>query len=92
MRNFLLPAGTICKRGGIPFMLMADTQIECHTDNWPLIRDGLQPEVSYGDQQLACNQSLQDLVIPIVAQDDLIKATTNNSSFASSAVDSSSRT
>lgn len=66
--TFTLPAGTICKRAGIPFKLLSATLIECHKDNWPLIRDGFVPEVIFGDQQLARSQSLQDLVNPAVAQ------------------------
>lgn len=42
--KFTLPAGTICKRNGIPFQLVADTEIESHPDNWPLIRDEFVPE------------------------------------------------
>ena len=45
-QTFTLPAGTICWRGGMPFMLMNATLTECHPDNWPLIRDGFQPEAS----------------------------------------------
>ncbi len=40
-QTFTLPAGTICRRGGVPFMLMHATQIETHPGNWPLICDGL---------------------------------------------------
>jgi hypothetical protein len=44
-QTFTLPAGTICKRGGIPFMLMTATLVECHPANWALIRDGFRPSV-----------------------------------------------
>jgi hypothetical protein len=40
---FTLPAGTVCKRNGIPFKLQHATQIECHPDNWELIK-GEPPE------------------------------------------------
>lgn len=59
LHKFTLPAGTICKRGGIPFELAADTTVLCHPDNWPLTRDGFKPSVSYGDQQLVCSHSQQ---------------------------------
>ena len=36
--TFTLPAGTVCKRNGIPFTLMHATQIECHPGVWPLIK------------------------------------------------------
>jgi hypothetical protein len=35
MEQFTLPAGTICKRGGIPFVLMTATLIECHPVTGP---------------------------------------------------------
>ncbi|MGF6211800.1 hypothetical protein ABIE32_001666 [Comamonas sp. 4034] len=35
---FTLPAGTLCKRNGIPFKLAHATQIECHPGVWPLIK------------------------------------------------------
>lgn len=34
LQTFILPAGTVCKRNGIPFTLAYATQIECHPDNW----------------------------------------------------------
>ena len=36
--TFTLPAGTVCKRTGIPFMLRHATQIECAPGVWPLIK------------------------------------------------------
>lgn len=80
-QRFTLPAGTVCKRGGIPFGLVHDTEIECHPDNWPLILEGFKPSV--GSQTLVRSQSLQDLENPRVAQDEGVNATTNNSSFSS---------
>lgn len=35
--TFTLPAGTVCKRNGIPFVLQHATQIECDPAIWPLI-------------------------------------------------------
>lgn len=31
-QTFTLPAGTVCKRGGIPFALQQDTVIQCHPE------------------------------------------------------------
>lgn len=36
---FTLPAGTVCHRNGVLFTLLHATQIECHPDNWRLIRE-----------------------------------------------------
>lgn len=33
VREFTLPAGTLCKLGGIPFELVEDTKIRCHAGN-----------------------------------------------------------
>lgn len=44
---FTLPAGTACYRNGIPFVLQREMQIECHPDNWPLIKSRL-PECKKG--------------------------------------------
>lgn len=71
---FTLPAGTVCHRNGIPFVLQHATQIECHPDNWVLIWDGFQPEI--GGQTYVCNQSEQGLDIPQEAQPFLGSATT----------------
>ena len=35
--TFTLPAGTVCKRNGVPFMLQHATQIECAPGAWTLI-------------------------------------------------------
>lgn len=43
LQTFTLPAGTVCHRNGIPFALQHATQIECHPDNWALIK-GEPPE------------------------------------------------
>ena len=42
-QTFTLPAGAVCHRNGIPFALQHATQIECHPDNWALIK-GEPPE------------------------------------------------
>jgi len=42
--TFTLPAGTVCQRNGIPFVLQHATQIECYPANWPLIQ-GEPPEI-----------------------------------------------
>lgn len=41
---FTLPAGTVCKRHGIPFKLQHATQIECNPGAWTLIK-GEPPEL-----------------------------------------------
>lgn len=46
LHTFTLPAGTVCQRNGIPFRLQHATQIECHPDNWELIRDGFKPSIA----------------------------------------------
>ena len=43
IQKFTLPAGSVCHRNGIPFLLQHATQIECHPDNWALIK-GEPPE------------------------------------------------
>lgn len=43
---FTLPARTVCKRNGMPFILMEDVLIGCHPNNWPLIREDLTRDVS----------------------------------------------
>lgn len=43
MDVFLLPAGTICHRNGIPFSLNEDTWIATHPNNWKLINEDWQP-------------------------------------------------
>ena len=82
LSTFTLPAGTVVKRGGIPFRLVSDTEIECHPDNWGLIREDFKPSID--GQALVCNQSLHSLTKPEVAQPLLTSATTSNSSLESS--------
>ena len=43
---FTLPAGTICKRNGIPFELAEDTRILCSPANIASIERAFTPEVS----------------------------------------------
>lgn len=88
--TFTLPAGTVCKRNGIPFVLQHATQIECHPENWQAILDGFQPSIN--GQPLACSQVTQGSEIPAVAQPFLTSATTSNSSLESSLDFSKSRT
>lgn len=38
MKTFTLPAGTVCKFNGIPFVLVADTEVQSHEANEALIR------------------------------------------------------
>ena len=66
LQTFTLPAGTTCKRNGIPFKLQHATQIECHPENLDLILDGFVPSVD--GQALSRNQPEQGLGIPQVAQ------------------------
>ncbi len=88
IKTFTLPAGCVVSRSGIPFRLMCATQIECHPENWPLIRDGFAPSV--GGQTLDCSHSFADAGIPRVAQPYGVSATTSNESLESSAGTSSS--
>lgn len=37
LETFTLPAGTICKRNGIPFALVEDTKISTHPGNIGLV-------------------------------------------------------
>lgn len=74
LASFTLPAGTVCKRNGIPFELAADTVIRCHPDNWPAIRDEFVPTVGglaagkgYG-ATCSRSQSRQLPVTPCTAQ------------------------
>lgn len=91
--RFILPAGTLCKRGGIPFKLVHAVQVECHPENWPLIREGFVPSVAATEgQALARSQSLQGLDMPTVAQPCGVSATTSSSSLESSSDFSKSRT
>lgn len=89
LQTFTLPAGTVCKRNGIPFKLQHATQIECHPDNWELIRDGFKPSID--GQTFDCSQSVQGLDMPTVAQPCLASATTSSSSLLSSLDRSKSR-
>lgn len=92
LKTFTLPAGTVCKRGGIAFALAQDTEIRCYPDNWPLIRDGFKPSVSYEPDTCERNQSLHCADIPCVAQPDEASAITNSSSLPSKAGLQTSRT
>ena len=38
LQTFTLPAGSVCHRNGLPFVLQHATQVECHPGNWRLIR------------------------------------------------------
>ncbi len=44
-QTFTLPAGTVCKRNGIPFALEHSTPINCLPANWELIRDDFKPSI-----------------------------------------------
>lgn len=83
MAIFKLPAGTVCKRSGIPFVLVKDTEIECQPENFSLIAGGFKPMVSYDGQTLDCSQSVHCLEKPIEAQPDLTNAVTSSSSLES---------
>ena len=48
--TFTLPAGTVCKRNGVPFMLQHATQIECAPGVWPLIKGEPPDEVVMSDE------------------------------------------
>lgn len=37
LQTFTLPAGSVCHRNGLPFVLQHATQVECHPGNWRLI-------------------------------------------------------
>lgn len=79
---FTLPAGAVCNRGGVPFVLHVAAQIECHPENWPLIQEGFKPSIN--GQALECSQSLQGLDMPCVAQPCATNDATSNSSLESS--------
>lgn len=87
---FTLPVGAVCKRGGIPFRLLQSAQIECHPDNWELIREGFSPSID--GQALVCSQSVHGFDMPSVAQPLLTNATTSSSSLESNLDLSKSRT
>lgn len=91
LKTFSLPAGTVVKRGGIPFRLLRDTEIECHPENWGAIQEGFKPTAAIDGQAFVRNQSTQGLDIPQVDQPFLTSATTINSSLASSSDFSKSR-
>lgn len=82
MQQFILPAGTICKRGGIPFELATDTVIQIHPDNWPHIRDGFKPSVGIDGQRLFFNQVEQSVEKPCQAAARPVTSTTSNSLVA----------
>lgn len=88
---FSLPAGTVVKRNGIPFMLASETRIECHPENWASIREVADRGVSYGPTLLR-SHSLQLSAIPQVAQADGASPTASSSSLESSADMHRSRT
>lgn len=92
MSIFTLPAGTVCKRAGIPFVLVKDTEIECHPENFSLIQGGFKPMVSYDGQAFECNQSVHCFEKPTDAQPDLTSAVTSSSSLASKSNLNKSRT
>lgn len=86
LATFTLLAGTVCKRGGIPFELAADTLIVCHPDNWPLIQEGFVPSISTDGQTWLRSQSLHSLDKPIEPQADGCSITTSSSSLPSKSV------
>lgn len=45
LQTFTLPAGTVCKRNGLSFVLQHATQVECRPGNWQAISAGVQAEV-----------------------------------------------
>jgi hypothetical protein len=97
LASFTLPAGTVCKRNGIPFELAADAVIRCHPENWPLIRDEFVPTVNGQPVErgysatLARSQSEQGPRMPSVAQ-SAASSITNSSSLSSSCCAHKSRT
>ena len=50
---FTLPAGTVCQRNGISFVLATATLIECLPEDWPQIRDALFPNKAQVDEHYA---------------------------------------
>lgn len=44
-QTFTLPAGTVCHRNGMPFVLQHAAQVECHPGNWRAISAGVLAEV-----------------------------------------------
>lgn len=45
LQTFTLPAGTVCHRNGMPFVLQHAAQVECHPGNWQAISAGVLAEV-----------------------------------------------
>ena len=71
-----LPAGTVCKRNGIPFELAADTVIRCHPENYRF--------ADSHREQLSSN--------PTQAASPWVSPVTNSSSLVSIIGSSASRT
>ncbi len=86
METFILPAGTVCKRNGIPFELSDATEIRTSPSVWKLIRDDFIPEIC--DQRLFLSQDEQSLSKPIQAAALPVMSTASSSSLASSVGDS----
>ena len=59
LHTFTLPAGTICKRNGIPFKLQHATQIECHPENFDAILAGFTPSMGGVADALARSAGFQ---------------------------------
>jgi hypothetical protein len=84
LTKFTLPAGAVCRRNGLPFALVAETEVLCHPDNWPLIRDGFSSTVSYGPT-CCLSHALQSFDSPSEAQAEGEIPTAISSSLESSA-------
>lgn len=68
LHTFTLPAGTVCKRNGIPFRLQHATQIECHPDNWELIRSQkVEPKVVADARLEAAKEGLRNSAVRLSA-------------------------
>lgn len=50
---YVLPAGTICQRNGIPFELTERVIVRTNEANWPLIKDEFKPTTGEGKEQEA---------------------------------------
>lgn len=81
-RIFILPAGTVCKRGDLPFTLAKDTEILTNPVWFEHIRRGFIEECSV-DGQRFCKSQEEPLSEKPVQAPEPLSFTTNNSSFES---------
>ena len=81
-RVFILPAGTVCKRGELPFTLAKDTEILTNEVWFEHIKRGFVEECSVDGQRFSTSQEDPSSEKPTQAPDPL-SSTTKSSSFES---------